>query len=159
MEKWSAAEKLCLKFLDRYTYADDSLAEPAILRYMYLRCVGAKLGDKVYSKEEALQKVNNQISRPILTPPKPFYSNGMFNCFTLADNNTDFFSCASNNSMTVIQIFETYTLDDPTLINDTASLEGKNIRMGAFVKEIKAEGYSMPRLEIIFDRAFIWAEE
>jgi uncharacterized protein Smg (DUF494 family) len=61
--------------------------------------------------------------------------------------------------MTVIQIFETYIPADTNLVKNTDSLENKQLRLAAFIKEIKAGGFAMLRLEIIFDRAFIWEEE
>jgi hypothetical protein len=158
-ENWADAEKLSLKYLGKFSEKDDSLAEPAILRYMYIRCVAARLGEKEYSKEDAVKKTEPFIGKSIITPPKEFFKKCLFNCFQLSDDKKNFSSCASNTSMTVIQIFETYIPADTNLVKNTDSLENKQLRLAAFIKEIKAGGFAMLRLEIIFDRAFIWEEE
>jgi hypothetical protein len=158
-ENWTKAEKLCLKYLDKFSEKNDTLDDAAIVRYMYLRCIGAKLGEKTYTKEQALKKMNKQIGKPIITPPKSFLMNGMFNCFKVAENNKDLFSCSSNNQMTIIQIFETYKLADTTIISNPSELEGKKIRVGGIIKIVEAGGMMMPRLDIIIEKAFVWNSE
>lgn len=158
-ENWTKAEKLCLKYLGKFSEKNDTLDDAAIVRYMYVRCIGAKLGEKAYTKEQALKKLNKQIGKPIITPPKSFLANGMFNCFKVAENNKDLFSCSSNNQMTIIQIFETYELADTTIISNPTELEGKKIRVGGIIKIVEAGGMMMPRLDIIFEKAFVWYSE
>ncbi|MEI6852177.1 MAG: hypothetical protein WCL06_05010 [Bacteroidota bacterium] len=160
-ENWSGAEKLSLSYLNKFDEKDDSLAAPAIIRYMYVRCVAAKLGEKEYSKEQALAKTEKLVGTTIITPPKEFIPNGLFNCFSLNHDSTQFYSCSSNESMTVIQIFERYEMLDSDCIRKAINNEynNKTLRIGAVIKEITAGGYMMPRLEIIFKDAFIWEEE
>ncbi len=160
-ENWSGAEKLSLSYLNKFTEKDDSLAAPAIIRYMYLRCVAAKLGEKEYSKEQALAKTEKLVGTTIITPPKEFIPNGIFNCFSLNDDSTAFYSCSSNTDMTVIQIFERYEMIDTDCIRKAINSEyiNKTLRIGAVIKEITAGGFMMPRLDITFKDAFIWEEE
>ena len=158
-EDWTNAEKLSLNYIKRYPAKSDSIAAPAILRYMYLRCVGAKLGEKQYSKEEALQKVKNMIGKPIITPPKPYYNECTFNCFQLSEEKNSLYSCSSNQAMTVIQIFENFFMEDEAVIKNADSLLNKNLRLAGIIKDIKAEGYAMPRLRIEFEKSFIWDAE
>lgn len=155
-EEWAAAEtftEICLK---RFTPGEDSLATPAILRYMYFRCIGARLGAKEYDKEEAEKKTKDLIGKPMITPEKPFYKECLFNCFHLTDDKKNFYSCASNNEMTIIHAFETYILGDPEILESIDELEGKSIRLAGIVSEIKAGGFAMPRLDVTFDGVFIW---
>ena len=63
--------------------------------------------------------------------------------------------------MTVIQIFETYQMNDSIVIEKAKNgyYNNKKLRIGAKIKEIKAGGMVMPRLDILFEDAFIWEEE
>ncbi len=158
-EKWVDAEKLSDKFLARYTDNDDSLAEPAILRYMNLRCVAARLSEHEYSKEKAMKKVEKFIGKTIITPPRPFYPKCIFNCLQLSENKKNLFSCSSNTDKTTIQIFETYIMADTNITKDTSALIDKKLRIGAIIKDIKTGGEMMPRFDITFGDAFIWDEE
>ncbi len=155
-EKWAAAEKLSLNYLNQFDEKADSLAAPAILRYMYIRCIGAQLGEKEYSKEEAELKLRGFVGKTVLTPPKTFHQKCIFNCFQLSEDKDHFYSCSSNKAMTVIHIFETYIMNKPEILQHTDELEGENLRLGAIIKEIKTGGFTMPRLEITFQDAFIW---
>lgn len=157
-EKWDKAENFTYKLLEKFS-DNDSLADPAILRYMYLRCVAAQLGEKKYSKEAALKKVKDLVGKPIITPPLEFKTDRIFNGLQLAEDSLSWFSCASNNSMTVIQCFEYYSFEDKEIIKNSALYEGKKLRIGAYIKEIEAEGYTMPRFRVVFEKAFIWSEE
>ena len=157
-EKWDKAEKITLNYLDRFS-DEDSLADPAILRYMYLRCVAAQLGEKNYSKETALKKVKNLVGKPIITPPLEFNKDRLFNGLQLAEDSLGLYSCASNNDMTVIQCFEYYYFEDNDIIKNSVLYLGKNLRIGGYIKEITAEGYTMPRFRVIFEKSFIWSEE
>ncbi len=157
-DKWNDAEKLSLKYLNKFNDKDDSLADPAIVRYMYIRCVAAKLGNKVYDKDEAVKKVAKFIGKPIITPPRTFNQECMFNCLRLTEDKKCMYSCSSNDLHTVIHDFERYEMADTTFLDDVSAIEGKDIRIAAFVKTIDAGGYAMPRLEIVFETAFVWDE-
>jgi hypothetical protein len=154
-EKWADAEKLSHKYLERFVASEDTLEQPSILRYMYLRCVAAQLGEKKYEKEEALEKTKSCIGKRIITVPKTFYEECMFNCFKLSDDKQAFFSCSTNINKTIIQIFETYELSDPEILKDTSPLFNKEIRIWATIAKITAEGFTMPRLNITFSGAQI----
>lgn len=160
-EKWSSAEKLSLNYLKRFSENDDSTTAPAVLRYMYLRSVAAKLSEKQYSKEVTLKLVKKFTGKFIATPPKEFIPKGMFNCFTLNDDSTQLYSCSSNKNMTYIQIFEYYQMSHPEEIKSAKAGEfnHKNLRIIARIKEIKAGGMAMPRLDIVFSDSFIWEIE
>jgi len=158
-EKWHDAEKLTGKYLKRFDHKNDSLADPAILRYMYLRCIAAQFGEKTYDKETALKKVDSLKGKSVITPPLIFNQKRMFNGLALSDDKKSFFSCASNNSMTIIQEFENYYFSDSTTVSRSESLTDKSLRIGCFIKSIDAEGFTMPRFKVVFENAFIWDEE
>lgn len=158
-EKWDKVEKVSKEYLKRFEKASDTLTDPAIVRYMYLRCVGAELGEKKITKEQSLKKVSNLIGKTIITPPRQFREKCVFNCLKLTEDNQNLSSCGSNNDNTIIQTFETYIMADPTVIKNISQLENKDLRLGGYIKSINAEGFTMPRLEVIFDNAFIWEEE
>ena len=158
-EKWDKVEKVSKEYLKRFEKESDTLADPAIVRYMYLRCVGAELGEKKITKEQSLKKVSNLIGKAIITPPKQFREKCVFNCLKLTEDNQNLSSCGSNNDNTIIQTFETYIMADPTVIKNRNQFENKDLRLGGYIKTIKAEGFAMPRLEVVFDNAFIWEEE
>lgn len=157
-EKWKDAEKLAIKYMEKVG-DDDSLADPAILRYMYLRCVAAQLGEKTYDKATALKKVEGMTGKSIITPPLLFNPDKMFNGLQLSEDSNSFFSCASNNSMTVIQEFEEYNFADTTVVDNTRPLLNKSLRIAGFIKSIEAEGMTMPRFRVVFENAFIWDEQ
>jgi hypothetical protein len=157
-EKWNKAESVTHKLLEKFSDTD-TLADPAILRYMYLRCVAAQLGEKKYSKETALKKVKGLVGKPIITPPLEFKTDRIFNGLQLAEDSLSWYSCASNNTMTVIQCFEYYSFEDSDIVKNSALYNGKKLRIGAYIKEIEAEGYSMPRFRVVFEKSFIWSEE
>lgn len=77
----------------------------------------------------------------------------------MTEDNQNLSSCGSNNDNTIIQTFETYIMADPTIIKNRNLFENKDLRLGGYINSIKAEGFTMPRLEIVFDNAFIWEEE
>jgi hypothetical protein len=160
-ENWSGAEKLSAQYLKKFSAKDDSPAQPAIVRYMYLTSVAAQLGEKQYCKEKALKKTRDLVGKTIITPTKEFLPNGIFNCFSLSSDSTCFFSCSSNEDMTVIQMFEKYEMADSNTLTKALNSEydNKKLRIGAVIKEINAGGYTMPRLELVFKDAFIWDEE
>ena len=158
-EKWNKAEQQCQQYLKRFGKNDDSLAEPAILRYMYLRCIGAQLGEKTYSKKTALEKVKKLIGRPIITPPKEFHTDCVFNCLQLSDNKQNLSSCGSNGTNTIIQTFETYIMADPDITKHPELLENRSFRLGGIIKSIDAGGFVMPRLDVLFEDTFFWSEE
>lgn len=160
-EKWEEAEKITLKYLDRYKKVQntENNAQVAILRYMYIKCVGALLGDKKYNKEEVINKLEGFEGKTVITPFRTFNSKCMFNCVKLSDDGDSFFSTSSNNIATVIHTFETYQMEDKEVLKDVEKLEKKSIRLGGFIKTIKAEGFTMPRLEITFEKAFIWEKD
>jgi hypothetical protein len=157
-EQWTKAEKLSLKYLNKFSEKDDSLADPAILRYMYFRCIAAKLGEKLYDKEEALKKTKNLIGKTIITPPKDYIQKGLFNCLSISEDSLHLFSCSSNDDMTIIQAFETYIMADSNIIikAKNGEYQNKKLRLGAKIKSIEAGGMMMPRLEAIFEETFIW---
>ncbi|MCX6352930.1 MAG: hypothetical protein NTX03_13895 [Bacteroidetes bacterium] len=157
-EKWDDAEKTSLKFLNKFDKNDDSSSEPAILRYMYLSCVAAKVGEKIYSKEEGEKKAKKLIGKHIITPPREFNEKRIFNGFKLTEDKKSFWSCSSNNTMTIIRIFETYEMRDSNDTKNTFLLENKKIRLGATIKEVRSEGQTMPRLHITFENAFFWED-
>ena len=158
-EKWSDAEKLSLKYLNKFNDKDDSLADPAIVRYMYIRCVAARLAEKEYSPEKALDKVKDFTGKTIVTPPRTFRTEGIFNFYKLTDDKKALFLCASNKEKITIQAFETFEMADTTLLNDVSDLEGKDLRLGAFIKSIKTGGVTMPHFEIVFENAFLWNDD
>lgn len=156
-EKWPAAEKRSAKLLGKCK--NDSLADPAILRYMYIRCVAAQLGENKYSKSVALQKVNPLIGQTVLTPPREFNPKRMFNGFKLSEEHNSFMTCSSNREMTTIQSFEYFFFADPEVVEASERYTGKNLRIGAFIRSIEANGDTMPRLDIVFENAFVWEED
>lgn len=156
-EKWKAAEKACLKYLKKFPDDNDSLTSPAILRYMYYRCVAAQLGEKTYSKDVAINKVKPLIGKTIITPNFSFNAQRMFNGLKLTEDEKGFYSCASNNSMTIIQAFETYYFSDTSIVENTSDLKDKTFRIFGTINSIEVQGFTMPRFEVVFDQAYIWA--
>ena len=155
-EEWAKAEKICKDYLKRFTATDDSLAEPAILRYMYIKCVGARLGAKEYEKSKAEALVKDMVGKTIITPYRQFKEKCLFNCFNLSEEKDHLFATSSNNEATVIHCFEHYFLEEQDIIANPEGFEGKNLRIAGFVKSIAAGGSAMPRLDIEFEHCFIW---
>ena len=158
-EKWDSVENLSMQYLNRFDINDDSLADPAIVRYMYLRCIAARFSEKTYDEEQSLKKVEFLTGKTIITPPKEFYSKCEFNCLQLTEDQKNLRSCGSNNHNTIIQTFETYIMSDTNFVKTPDLIENKDFRLGGVIKSIKAGGVTMPRLEVIIEDAFVWEEE
>lgn len=155
--KWDDAEKISLEILNRFKGKNEMSGEAGIIRYMYIRCIAAQIGEKVYEKEEGLKKLKGFEGKNIVTPPIMFKANGIFNYLSLPKEGevTVWRHCCTNNDATVIYTLEAYEPKDLNLIKESGKYEGKYLRLGAIIKEINAGGSEMPRLEIIYNEMFI----
>lgn len=158
-EKWEKAENTCGQYLKKFKDDQDTSNEVSTVRYMYLFCVGARLGAKEYSKETALSKVNDLKGKTILTPPREFREKGLFNCFQLSENKKDLYCCGSNKSMTIIHTFEIYKMKDTASVKDASLYQNKVYRVKARVQKIEAGGFTMPRLELVFEGTVLREQE
>ena len=155
-ENWKSAETISLSYLGRFKGKEDTADQAAILRYMYIRCVGARLAAKQYTPAVALAKVKRYTGKKIITPVLQYKSHGVFNLITLNDDSTALFLCGANIAGTQIQTFEHYTLNDTAALAHVGELEGHNIRMFARIKTITTAGVTMPRFEIALDNTDIY---
>jgi hypothetical protein len=155
-EEWADAEKISLQYLNRFKGDDVMSDEAGIVRYMYLKCVSALLGDKAIDKEQAMKKLKGFEGKNVITPFNSFKVKGMFNYLKMAEDGKAWWKCSANNEATVIHAFETYQMSDKTTIEKPEQYEGKEIRLSAIIKEITAGGTVMPRLNILFTATEIW---
>lgn len=149
-EEWEKAEKVSLEFLNKFKGEDENSVDAAILRYMYIRCVGANLSENK-DKEMALKKVKKFIGKKIITPGIVFKEKGMFNFFNYSEENKNKIGlCASNSTNTSIFTFEHFSFKNPDFIKKRAEFEGKELRFLSEIKSIEANGFALPRLDIEF---------
>lgn len=169
-EEWDEAEKLTEGFLKRFDGGMEMSDEAGIVRYMYLASIAAQVGDKEVSKEDALKKLKGFEGKNVITPFIMYKKDGMFNYFQMVEEGEideegnegekkkQWLHCLSNSSATVIQMFDRFEMADPALLEEEVleRLEGKALRVTAKIKEIKADGYTMPRLQVQYTDADIW---
>mgnify|MGYP000855908383 CR=1 FL=1 len=150
--KWEEAEKITFEILNRFKSENEMSDEAGIIRYMYIRCIAAQIGEKIYEKEEGLKKLNGFEGKNIITPPIMFKAKGMFNYFSLPSEGDAqvWRQCCTNKNATVLYSFEAYEPKDISLIKDSNKYEGKYLRLSAVIKEINVGGSAMPRLDIVF---------
>ena len=125
--------------------------------------VAAQLGDKEISKEDAMKKLKGFEGKNIVTPMIMYKKDGMFNYFSIEDEAQEgkpkrWSHCLANENATVIHIFDYFEMADPALLDDEvlARLEGKLLRVSGNIKEIRAEGSAMPRLEVEYSGGDIY---
>lgn len=147
-ENWKSAEQISLGYLGRFKPKQDTTTEAAIVRYMYLRSVAARLAAKEYTPAVALAKVKGFTGKQVITPSLNFKAAGMFNFIKVSDDKKALFLCAANEAATQIHSFETYYLQDSTMMEQVSELEGQNIRLMGTIKTIKTGGMAMPHFEI-----------
>ena len=158
-EQWKDAEKMARTYLNRFKGKDEMSDEAGIVRYMYLKSVGALLGDKVIDKEAALKKLKGFEGKNVITPFITFKNEGMFNYLKLSDEGDNWFQCSANNEATTIHMFETFEMSDKNLVTNPALSEGKQFRLSAIIKSIEANGFTMPRLDVTYSATEIWETE
>lgn len=157
-EEWGEADKLTFEYLKKFSKDNENSDEAGIIRYMYLCSVGGQLGNKEISKEEALEKVSGLKGKNFVTPACTFKREGMFNFFSYSEEEKKWNKCFANNDNTVIYLFEYYDMDNANASNKDfmERIEGKWLRLSGKIKDIKAEGYTMPRLRVEYSDVDIW---
>jgi hypothetical protein len=145
---WEKAEQETLRHLKRFSKSEENSEDAAIIRYMYIRCVGAQLAtDK--DKSAADKKVKNLVNKPIITPVLTYKTKGLFNYFSLNEAKDAIFLCAANDEATNIFCFETYQMKDKRIIENITDYEGEDMRIKGVIKSISAGGFALPRLDIL----------
>jgi hypothetical protein len=158
-EKWPEAEKKCIYLMSKFKSEGDTSYQAANLRFMFLVSVAGQLAHKDIDKVAALNKTHFLLGKTVVTPDREFKRKGMFNYFkTSEEDSTQLYCCQSNNDATEIQVFETYKMRNPVLLAHPDLLEGKTLRVKAIIKEIKAEGFAFPRLEVQFKDAYFYTD-
>ena len=152
-EDWKSAEKISLSYLNRFKGADDTSYAADILRYMYIRCVGARLAAKEYTPQAALAKVKAFKGKSVITPSLEYKKEGIFNYVTRSDEKKELFVCAANADGTAIFCFEHYAVADTSIFDYADKLEGKKMKMLARIDNIKTGGVTMPHFDISFKNA------
>jgi len=158
-EQWDNAEKLAHAYLDRFKGKEKMTDEAGIVRYMYLKSVAALLGNKTIDKETALKKLKGFEGQNIITPFIIFKKDGMFNYLTISEEGDNWFQCSANNDATEIHMFETFQMSDRNLLSNPEASEGKKYRLMATIKSIEANGFAMPRLDLLYSTTEIWDTE
>ncbi len=159
-EHWKEAEPIAANYLARFKGQEDTLNAAAIIRYMYLRCVAARLANKEYTPTAALTKVKKLYGKDVISPVLKFKQDGIFNFIKIGEDKQSLFLCGANDAATQIHTFETYNVsEDTTLTNRLPNLEGHYVRLLGTIKEIKNGGVAMPHLEILLINTLISVEE
>lgn len=160
-EQWGEVEKLTSGYLRKFQKENENSNEAGVVRYMYLCSVGGLLGNKDINKDDAEKKVAGLKGKSFVTPSCTFKNGGLFNFFSYNEEEKKWNKCFANNNNTVIYLFEYYDMVDiETLTVDfMKNIEGKNLRLGGIIKDIKAEGYAMPRLRVDYSKVEIWDVE
>ena len=158
-EKWADAEKLTRKYLNIFKGDAIMSDEAGIVRYMYLKSVAAQVGDKIIDKEAGIKKLKGLEGKNIITPLMIFKNDGMFNYLKLSEEGDNWFQCSANSEATNIHMFETYQMSDKNLITNAKAYEGKKVRLSAIIKSITANGFTMPRFDVVYSATEIWDAE
>ena len=158
-ENWRASEKLTLTLLKSIKPGGDTSYDAANLRYMYLVSVAGQLAHKDIDKAIALKKCKVITGKVIITPGRTIKHDGMFNYFKPDVDSGEISCCTANNIATEIQIFESYKMSNNKDVPEAAKLEGKTLRIKARVIKIEAEGFTMPRLKILFADGYFYSVE
>jgi hypothetical protein len=83
----------------------------------------------------------------------------MFNYLTISEEGDNWFQCSANNDATEIHMFETFQMSDRNLLSNPEASEGKKYRLMATIKSIEANGFAMPRLDLLYSTTEIWDTE
>ena len=159
IEDWKSAEKISLSYLSKFKGGDDTSYAADIIRYMYIRCIGARLAAKEYTPQAALAKVKSFKGKSVITPSLQYKKDGIFNYVSKGDGKKEFFVCAANADGTAIFCFEHYNVDDTTIFDYADKLEGKKLKMLARIDNIKTGGVTMPHFDISFNNTDVSVDE